>query len=178
MLSFLPEVTKKEIIMAYRFRVGVVASILLSVVVLFALAMLMPAYHLILVEEEIVQAREKQLSESVVAKQIEAAEKLFSRVSEQAVLLSGFEQASVASDMISRITGLRGGDVAVESIRFEPGDEHNTLILRGVAVYRDALLVFKERLVALDDFNEVVLPIKDLARDRDLEFTITIQGDF
>ncbi|MDO8569625.1 MAG: hypothetical protein Q7R89_02520 [bacterium] len=76
------------------------------------------------------------------------------------------------SDFIDRILDQRITGVSITSFSWARAKDKITLSVNGVALDRQSLIVFENRIRSSGSFSEVTLPISNLAKDRNIDFQI------
>lgn len=76
------------------------------------------------------------------------------------------------SIFIEHILEQRVNSVSIENFSWVKVGDKATFLITGVASSRQSLVTFEEGLSSSGHFSEVVLPISDLAKDRDVDFQI------
>jgi len=114
----------------------------------------------------------------------EASERVFQYENVSAALIKSSQQARLAldeaekinfSDYITLFRNLEGDEIQINKINISKGiDGIKPVLISGVAGGRQSLAIFRDKLLALDEVSEVDLPISNLAREREIPFTITI----
>ena len=85
------------------------------------------------------------------------------------------EQQSIAN-LISSIIEVQHADIQIHSFSYAEGSaETSNITLKGNAETRTGLVTFSDKLKADDRFTNVSLPLKDLASNQDISFTVSIE---
>jgi len=174
MINLIPPTAKKKIFLEYWARVATVWLTTASVLVIVGIFLLLPSYVLIDskidvyaegIEELIAEVNEYNNS---VAQLIEA--------SNQAKLIIGQEDHREFSAVLSLLENIAGDFVTLTSYEFTRATNHNLspIVINGRAGTREALADFREALLADPAIESAFLPLSNLARDRDLTFSITV----
>ncbi len=173
MINLVPAVVRKAIITEYWFRVVsvwfLIASIINISITLFAL----PGYVLVTSQvstyaqsaaEAAQRVEEYDFSAGALVKANVLAEKIFD-----------MRNVDNFSEIISSFEEIQGEDIVIEGFTFNR-DKNSLapLVIEGEAKDRRALADFKDRLSKLENISEVILPISDLAKNKDIQFSMTI----
>lgn len=78
------------------------------------------------------------------------------------------------SDFIERILNQKITGVAITGFSWLKVKDKITLSVNGVALDRQTLVTFENRINSSGYFSEVTLPISDLAKDKDIDFQIKL----
>jgi len=82
------------------------------------------------------------------------------------------------TEALLSILAQRGEGVALASFDYSKAGATATLKLRGMAENREALLAFERALKGDARFSKVDLPVSNLAKEKDIEFDLTLSGAF
>lgn len=178
--NLLPPDRKRALNRDYLIRVAVVASYLFALVVIVHGLLLIPAY--LYLRQEIAQ-REAQLAivqnsaSTLENKEIKARIELLE--TNAARLISQNERPTASAAMRAvleaprtgiRLTGITYGAAATPEAR--------KMTLKGIAANREVLRSYVQVIQALPMVTKAELPISAYARERDIEFALTLTGVF
>jgi len=173
MINLIPPKAKKNLLVEYWVRVLAVWLILWGITLLVNAGLLWPVYVLVDSQTDAYEISAQLASEKVL--NYENASTELVRASQQARYVVDESQISKLSTYITLLQNLQGEGVEFNRISITRGDQVITPIsLSGVAESREALAAFRDRLLADEQIETVDLPINNLARDRDIGFSITI----
>lgn len=173
MINLIPPSAKKSLLIEYWVRVASTWLILWSIALLASAAILLPAYVLIGTQVSVYKNSAQEATEKVAG--YEDVSRGLVRASQQARVLVDEDSLPVLSEYMTLFEELQGADVQLNQIaisRKEAG--FNPITLSGVASDRQALASFRDRLLSKEEITKVDLPISNLARDKDIQFTITV----
>lgn len=173
MINLIPLHEKKRIRFEYWLRVATVWTMLFSCVILLVMCAMVPAYVLISMQINSGAETSKAALEKVVA--YEAAGTALREANKQAKAVVDNAQFIPISDRIGLIRQYENSNVTVSSITISrTADSFAPLEISGLAVSRQALATFREQLLADPQIESVNLPISNLAKDRDIQFNLTV----
>lgn len=170
MINLIPPKAKKGIIFEYWIRVVSVWMILGSFVLLLGAAVLFPVYVLIGVQisDDAIAATEKVNNYENISSQL-------IRASEQARYIKEESNYDLFSEYLNLFEELKGTAVILNQIQVaRKENEVAPVILNGIADDRQSLASFRDRLLSDKNITSVDLPISNLARDKDIPFSITV----
>lgn len=173
MINLIPPPEKKKIIVEYWIRVVSLWFILISFVLLLGTLIMLPVYVLIgtqisLKEEAAIEASERVDSYENVSIDL-------NRASQQAKYVIEESRFSLFSEYIYLFEELQQSSIEIYDISLHRGQEGiEPIVISGEATDRQTLASFRDRLLAEEYIEEVDLPISNLARDKDILFTLTI----
>jgi hypothetical protein len=174
MLNLLPEQEKYFIKKEYKNRRSVVAWALLFCTLMIALISLLPSYVLSTQkrDEESLKVASFAKSSALEESKNLSAEILLANKKINALKPDNYIYTNEIFDDI-----LSGQVVGVKVLRFSiarKNTERIDVVVGGVAEKRESLLLFQKNLKKIDRFIEVVLPVSDLVKDSDINFSIKI----
>lgn len=172
--TLVPPKARKLLRQEYHVRAWIVAFFAVSVAGTVGVASLFPAFMRGSLEERLeldtIATLEKQKNEKGLNK-IEA--ELSSDKVLLAALLDGLERKTLSSEIEKVIS--EKGNIKITSISVNNAPEGKTqVILQGVAPTREALLSFKIRLENQVPGTETTLPISQLAKSTNIQFSLEI----
>lgn len=173
MVNLIPPTAKRGVIIEYWVRVVTVWAGLASIAAILIAVVMSPVY--VLVDSQITA----YIQSADIASQKIAS---FKSVSEELVLATQQAQLVISSskemqlsEIIYLFNSLEGEGIALDSVsvnRIPTGIE--PVRISGNAVDRQSLADFRDRLLAEERVETVDFPISNLAKDRDITFTITV----
>lgn len=176
MINLIPSNAKKSITLEYWIRVCTAWFFLWSTALLFGVVALIPAFLLINIQVSVFESSAKIAQESVesyaqVTKSLETS-------TSQAKLIVDARSVPVINDYISLFESLQGPSIELTKITINRSDKGiEPVSLAGTAFDRESLAAFRDRLLADPAVTAVDLPISNLAKDKDIQFTLTVTID-
>lgn len=172
--TFLPYAEDRDIKRKYRVRVLIVLLFFLSVSLIIGVGALFPAYIHASFEESLHLRDIAALKQTNNANVLSAIGKDLSRNTAVMSVLSVSTMPDIFSTAISDISSVRG-NIRVNSFSVTKAASSTlSIVIDGLAPTRSALLAFKGRLSALSPGIFVNLPVSELARDTNIQFSIQI----
>jgi hypothetical protein len=173
MINLIPPQAKKGIVREYWTRVVSVWFYTWSAALLGGVLIMVPAYVLINSQVSVYEESAKLASEKVAT--FEDVSKGLAASSLQAgKLVTSFRQ-SLISERISALRSLEKPGVTLSDFTIGRVDEtYAPIQVTGTAQNRQALAAFRDRLLAQPDVASVDLPISNLAKDRDIQFSLLV----
>jgi hypothetical protein len=172
--TFLPSAEQKNIKREYRIRAAIVLLFFLSVALVVGVGSLFPAYIHASQEEA---SRLRDVAALKNADQTKALESTENSLTKSSALMSALASSTVPapfSAAIAAIAAIRG-PIVVTSFSFgQQSASSLVVIVEGNAGTRASLLSFKSRLLDLAPGVSVDLPISELARDNDIQFSMQV----
>lgn len=176
MINLIPPVSRKQVLKEYWLRVSSVMMCIAATVALITSLLLSPSYVL-------VTNRGSDFAESA-AEALTKSEKYDELIAEvdktnnQAVVLLRDIESIKYTELMSRIEELAGNKIKISEIRFEGFDSKtnkSTVSIVGVASDRESLANYRTSLDNDRSFTNIVLPISNLAKDVDIQFSLLVE---
>lgn len=175
--TLIPQKERRILRREYRIRAFIVFCFLLSVGGLIGSATLFPSFIFTFNEEKDQLSLLSSIRETKDESGVTALELDFKRDNSLISVLSKESKVPRPSTSIQSVIGLRG-PVKINAISVDtPTPEDLVIIIQGIAPNRDSLLAFKSRLEELAG-GGVELPVSDLAKSKDLQFSMRIIENF
>lgn len=171
MFKLLPLEERARVAHEYKLRRTVVIITALILVLIVALIGFFPSYILSRIKHTEAETLSKGASQHNNEEDLGAWLATFNK--KLRTLSAGKEQETV-SLAIERALAERGAGVRITQINWTESEGVAALTLTGVASDRQALLSLESRLKNSGHFSEVMLPVSNLARERDISFQISL----
>lgn len=173
MINLIPPKTKKRLQAEYWVRVVSVWLVLWSIGLLIGASVLLPVYVLIGSQVDTYEASANEASQKVA--DYERAAQLMQRSNEEAKMIDDSFRVPRISTYIDRFNALRESGIQITEVLVgQKEGELTPAIIQGVADDRVSLASFRDRLLEEDAVASVDLPINNLARDKDIVFSLTV----
>lgn len=178
MRNLLSQQDEKIIMKEYKFRVIIVAFVFLLFTIPIAGTMLLPSYILSVYKYNTIKNNNAIIQEFVNKREQSELSAVLNMAQEKLKFLSVAEDSNLLSGVIRKIVENRPSGIKLGKLIYTKKQNNNEIFISGIAKNRETLLIFKRELGKEEKFFDVVLPISDLASDRDIEFSIRIMGEF
>ena len=173
MINLIPSSARRSLLIEYWVRVLSTWLILWSVSLFASALILYPAYVLIGSQVAVYETSAKEASQKVAS--YENVSMSLVQASVQAKAIMDELSIPVFSDYIELFEGLQGTGIQINKIGLSRVDNGIApVLLVGIADNRQSLASFRDRLLAEEQVVSVDLPISNLARDKDIQFSITV----
>jgi hypothetical protein len=173
MINLIPPEAQRRITYEYGARVVTVCLLLWALAGVVVGVATLPSYLLVTerlqaVSVDLAAATASADSDSAVSRALIVA-------SEQARLLREAENTQRFSTLVAVVEAAAGSGVSISSYDFgRDGQALRPVVVGGNAASRQALAAFRDALLAQPLVEEVNLPISNFARDRDIDFSLSI----
>ncbi|HEY4511725.1 MAG TPA: hypothetical protein VJH55_02700 [Candidatus Paceibacterota bacterium] len=173
MLNLLPEDKKVILKNDYLLRFSIVAVLLACLVIVIGIVLLLPSYLLLHATELALEdeLRLKQNTES--SKEYEKLRGLIKNANADLATLTPTEVT--VRELIELVVNKKGPAISIAHITAtRKTDRAVTMLVGGVAKTREDLVAFTRVLEADRAFEKVVLPVSNLAKSKDIVFTLSV----
>lgn len=173
MINLIPPVVRKNIITEYWVRVVSIWLFIVAVAATAVVFLSLPVYVLVSSKVDVYAQSAAAATERVTEYDLSAGALVRANVMAQRVY--ELREVEKFSSLIAAIETLQGNDIQIDG--FELAREKGALapvLVNGRATTRQALSDFRETLLSQETISEVVLPISNLAKDKDIQFSVWI----
>ncbi len=177
MINLIPPKAKKSIQIEYWLRVLSVWFMVWSAALLLGIFILIPAYVLIHLQVKVYSSSVKEASEKIV--DYESVSKELQHASQQASKLLAGSEEPLMSEYVTSFKELESANISISSITLQRSDKGivGPAHIGGEAIDRKALAAFRDRLLAQPGITAVDLPLSNLTKDKDIQFSLTVTFD-
>jgi len=173
MTNLLPPSAKKQIVFEYWVRVCSAWIILWSVMLLISAFVLWPTYILIVSSSEAYADSVTEASERTA--EYESISRTLTQATQQAQTIIVNERQTKLSTIFTDVRNVAGQGVDLFAVSINrKTDEIDPIQVQGVALDRQSLAQFKDRLETIEYVATVNLPIENLASNEDIDFNISV----
>jgi hypothetical protein len=176
MRNLLREEDKKIVRKEYTLRVIIVALALVFTATLINGAFLLPSYFLIQSKEQNARRHREMAEQLVGLREKNTAASALSETKEIISILSLNESHIQLKDIFEIIVESKPDGVSLNGMFYEKQGSKNIITITGIALGRENLLSFNKRLEREALFQNVALPISNLASDKNIKFSIRVTG--
>lgn len=183
MINLLPKEQKKKIVAEYKMRLVTVGAILLLSVIIISTIVITPFYFTTkatLARSESIFNNSKNSPDLEIDSE---SMKVINNTENDLKLLFGYDkQKLVSKDVIDIIVANKGNTISINSINYansvdtkdEKANSQMVVSVGGIAQNREELKSFVYRLMGVQSFTNVSVPISNYLKGVDLEFVITL----
>ncbi|HRH22885.1 MAG TPA: hypothetical protein PLB51_02770 [Candidatus Paceibacterota bacterium] len=174
MFDFLPLDFKTKAQRLYRGRLILLYVCAGCVLFLVSFFLLLPSQMLALAKKKSLEGELSALKQSLSIKGNSTVESFVDTSKEKMSVVESAESVKLFSDSLAEFFSYYTSGISLNSMTFERGEKQNIIRMSGVAETRDALLDFSKSLKSNHRFESVDLPVSNLARNKDIDFSITV----
>lgn len=172
MINLIPPSALEQVKREYWIRVATVFLILISLALLIVAILNIPVF--VLVRSQLDAFQTEYAQANLESESFQSSEDAVKQANDIATLLSRTQKDTFTA-IIAEIEGLAGDEIGITEITLSRnGTKLNPISVHGTAASRLAATTFQSALEEHPLFQNAVLPLSNLARDKDIAFTITI----
>jgi len=172
MFKLLTEEEKYKVAHEYAVRRVIVVLFALVLVVAVGIIGLLPSYVLSNARYNEAFERTKNLNNSEERKNELKLQSWLEETNSKLKVLSPVLDTDRPSDFLERVLGQKITGISITGFSWLKVRNKITLSVSGVALDRQTLVVFKNRINSSGHFLEVTLPISNLAKDKNIDFQL------
>jgi hypothetical protein len=173
MINLIPPEALKDVKKEYWIRVFSVWALLVGSAFFIVAVFHIPVYQLLRAQKESYQ--EAYANATVQTGEFKAAEESIKNANAVAKLLAQKDEQIAFSTVLKTIDSLVQNGVTIENYSFtRKGEGLGPVVVSGIAEGRTSLTNFKNAIEKDPLFKVASIPLSDLAKDKDIPFTITI----
>ncbi len=175
MFNLLPDSLKGEIIKEYKLRLFIVSLFFVVFIELSFIVLLFPSLVISYYREKDVELRVETLEKSSGVTNANSIKPVIKSLNSDLNTIDKTLQYSEAIPIIDIVLTEKTKLVQITDISYiSLSSSTATIVVQGVSLTRDALVNFKKSLEVSNNFKNIDLPISNLAKDRDIKFSMTM----
>lgn len=173
MINLLPTDARKQVLTEYWLRVVSVWLLLCTAVGILILVLLFPSY--ILLELQLQARQDTYQQVEVEQENFTQAQAEIRQTNAKAALLADVSDKMLFTEVLDALDVVQAETIFVRSVGMKRTEGVvETVTVQGEATTRDALAAYRNRIEAAPLFAEAELPLANLARDKEVPFSITV----
>jgi len=177
MANLIPQKEQKIIRDHYLERLLSITLFYILVSLVFACIFMVPAYILTVSKEKSAESRLEVLKQSVSYRVGTDIEKKLQETKDDLNAISLYIERKTVLEILDFVIESKNSNISLNNIGYQRVNESLAEInLSGKAESRDSLLSYVDVLSSNEFFENVDLPISNLTRDRDIEFSLRFQA--
>lgn len=174
MFNLIPDLVKEKILKDYVKRRIIVWLFAILVAVVITLVFLLPTFVHVFFEEKNMRADAEFVKSSIQIKKADEVVVTIKETNEQLRALSLIKNPTKPVDTVQKAIEVKNASIYINEIEYTENQKGGMLLLKGVALKRESLQDFVTKLQAVPGFKEVVLPVSNFAKDKDIDFALSI----
>ncbi len=173
MFNLLPDNLKQEIKSEYKMRRISVALVLLIIIQISVFFFLFPSWILSNTKETSIVIQLEKTDETSLSSDSSKIRDKIKSINNELNLLSTALVYPRFSPIVDHILSQRNQSISLDSFSLNNG-KTSVLTIRGISSTREALVSFVDSLKASSQFSSVDLPVSNLAKSKNIDFSITL----
>jgi len=179
MFKLLPQQEKKRLHKEYLARLFIVALTFIFCAQVIGIISLVPAFLLSKAKVDQITAEQRALGQTLEKERDVDLDEDIKKAKAQVDQLQLSTTTMATGKLFESIINDRTAGIKIVSFNLDRRDgSQSSLVLNGTAITRDTLVLFQKTLEKEAMFSLVDLPVSDLAKSRDLTFSLRITGTF
>lgn len=175
MFNLLPDSLKWEIIKEYRLRLSIVVLIFVVFIELSFAVFMLPSIVISYYKEKEVELRIDVLEKSFGESNTSLIRSTIKSLNNDLNTIDKTLQYSETIPLIDIILSKKTNNIHITDISYtSSGTSTTNILIQGVSLTRDSLVNFKKSLEGSEKFKTIDLPISNLAKDKDIKFSMTM----
>lgn len=174
LFEFLPKEYKNRARKLYRIRLVTMFTAGTLFIFLSGILLLIPSYVFVTIERRAINAERDAISPGVSGDEAETIKEFIALSDSKTKLAKENLLKQTFTEILLFISGARNEGVILTGISFARDLKGNRIQVSGTATGREALLKFTGSLENIDIFKSVDLPVSNLAKNKDIDFSIDI----
>lgn len=175
MFNLLPNSLRKEIISEYRFRLLIVIMLFVILIQISFLVFLFPSWLSSYYKEKDFSLRSEEANKSLSTLDISSTTSYIKRLNSTLAVIDESLSYPNFNSIIDDVLKRKPTGVRIDGIYYTVNSKNTAgLAISGIGDKRDTLVSFSESLKDISYFKKVDLPISNLAKDKNIVFTINV----
>lgn len=179
MANLLPKKERRRFEWEYKFRLLSLALLFFVVLLSLGVVFLLPSYFVSESKEESIERQSELLQKTIALREEDTSVSSLLATKQKINVLTSVQKQVLQTEVMQTIIQNIESDITVDAFYYTQGEDSvGEMRITGRADSRTALLAFSGRLKKESLFDRVDLPVSSLARDSNIVFSITLNGDF
>lgn len=173
MINLVPPNARKIVVTEYWTRVASVWLFVVCIVSVIIMLLISPVYVLVTTNAKAYARTASESAEKVAEFDLSAGALVKANIMAQKIF--DLREVESFSSVISSLESFQGDDISIDGFVFGRKDGALSPVqVTGQAATRQALASFRDVLLSQPNITDVFLPISNLAKDKDIQFSISI----
>ncbi len=176
MRNLLTNYTKRLIQKEYYIRLVILATLLSSSVLVIASVFLVPSYILAKAQKVSIENQARVIKQSLVSQEEESLSAALQLAQEELDILASIKDQKLFSERLKDVVREKPEGINLSSFTYKTQEgKKQSMVISGKAYTRNDLLSFEKKLRSNLDFSSVEFPVSNLAKDKDIDFSIALE---
>ena len=179
MANLLPKKERKHFEWEYRFRLLIILLLFTMVTFALGIVFLLPSFFVSQSKEKSIERQSELLQKTITLRERDMSVASLRSINQKINKLTAVQEQVLQTEIMQTIIKNLDKDITIDAFYYTHKiDSDGEMRITGKAKSRTSLLSFSDRLKKESLFNNVDLPVSSLARDSNIVFLITLNGDF
>lgn len=175
MFNLLPDNLRNEIKRDYRYRLAIVVLVFVILTQVSFLIFLFPSWLISFYKEKDYMVKNDEISKNISAIPVASTTAVIKSLNEKLLNINNALEYPEILPIIDQIILARTSSIRIADISYTVNDSKTGVInISGMGDKRESIVGFTENLKKIESFKKVDLPISNLAKDKNIDFTISI----
>ncbi|HEY0220681.1 MAG TPA: hypothetical protein VGC58_00465 [Candidatus Paceibacterota bacterium] len=175
MFNLLPDSFKEDLTREYHLRRFIIVLFFVIFIQISFFILMLPSWVTSLSKEKEVTLRVEKMNESPLISSLNMIKPTIKALNSEIILMDRYLDYPEAMPFFSTVLSKKETSIKINQFSYTAiGSSTATISLQGFSATRDSLVEFKKSLDDLKIFKSVDLPISNYAKDRDINFSMTI----
>lgn len=175
MFNLLPDNLRNKIKKDYRFRLSIVVLLFIILTQVSFLIFLFPSWLISYYREKDYLVKNDEISKNISAIPVASTTAVIKSLNEKLLNINNVLDYPEILPIIDQIILAKTSSIRIADISYTVNDSKSGVInINGMGDKRDSIVAFTDNLRKIDSFSKVDLPISNLAKDKNIDFSISI----
>lgn len=175
MFNVLPEKLKKKIKSGYRLRLSIVIVLTIFIIQISFLVLIFPSWLSSLYKEREMLVQAENSNRATLDSNIETINSTIKAVNTRMMIINSAMKYPKVVPFIDSVLSEKSKSISInEIIYISSGENSGKIILAGTSASRDSLVLFVKKLEETKLFKKIDLPISNLTKVTNINFTIEL----
>lgn len=175
MFNLLPENLRKKIITEYKLRLVIVIILSVIIVQMSFLVFLFPSWLISYYKEKDSSIRNEEINQFLSTLDISSTTSYIRSLNTTLNIVNETLEYPKLVPVLDSILAKRTSNIRFKGINYSVNSSDSAVItLSGIGSTRESLVSFTKSLEQIESFKKVDLPISNLAKDKNIDFSISI----
>lgn len=175
MFNLLPENLRKKIVKEYKARLVVICILFIVLIQVSFLIFLFPSWLVSHYKEQNYSLQSDELNKTLSTLDISSTTSFIKSFNTKIGIINDSLEYPKYVPLIDEILSKKTNSIRLSGIHYSVNSSTSgSITLEGIGDTRESLVAFSESLKTVEHFKKVDLPISNLAKDKNIGFTISI----
>lgn len=175
MFNLLPENLRKSIVSEYRLRLVVIVIVFIILIQVSFLVFLFPSWLVSFYKEKEFSLQSDEVNKSLSTLDISSTTSFIKSFNTKLGIINDSLDYPKFVPVMDEVLSKKPTSIRISGIYYSVNSANSSVLtLEGIGDTRESLVSFSESLRSVKNFKKVDLPISNLAKDKNIDFTISV----